>query len=91
MFKLDPELGLRLVGLVDEPSDVGGQRGDLGQPLQKRGLLLHTEGVKVLQMGAAKAENITRVLLKQKIPLVHIKKRNEVLYKLWIYAGMMTN
>ena len=91
MFKLNPELGLRLVGLVDEPSDVGGQRGDLGQPLQKRGLLLHTEGVKVLQMGAEMAENITRVLLKQKIPLVHIKKRNEVLYKLWIYAGMMTN
>lgn len=91
MFKLNPEFGLRLVGLVDEPSDVGGQRGDLGQPLQKRGLLLHTEGVKVLQMGAAKAENITRVLLKQEILLVHIKKRNKVLYKLWIYAGMMTN
>ena len=59
VFKLNPELGLRLVGFVDESSDVGGQRGDLGQPLQKRGLLLHTEGVKVLQMGAAMAENIT--------------------------------
>ena len=33
VFKLNPELGLRLVGFVDESSDVGGQRGDLGQPL----------------------------------------------------------
>ena len=59
MFKLNPELSLRLVGFVDESCHIGGQCGDLGQPLQERGLLLHTEGVKVLQMGAAMAENIT--------------------------------
>lgn len=71
VFKLNPELSLRLVRFGDEPSEVRSQGGDLGQPLQEGGLLLHTEGVKVLQIVAAMVEHIVQVLT-QEMPPVHI-------------------
>ena len=87
MFKLNPELSLRLVRFGDEPSEVGCQGGDLGQPLQERCLLLHTEGVKVLQIVAAMVEHIVQVLT-QEMPLeVHIMSAKR-LCTCMFYAGL---